>query len=122
MIRRPPRSTLFPYTTLFRSAPRLAGRPAGALQEVRRGAERVGHRVDDIAAAVAVEVDRRALESGRHELGLAERARPRAGERLGPHVAALQDAQRRDQLAAKVALAPAEARDRRQRAHQRAAA
>src|SRR5256885_13261311 len=32
MIRRPPRSTLFPYTTLFRSpherAPRLHGRPA----------------------------------------------------------------------------------------------
>src|SRR2546428_7503038 len=27
MIRRPPRSTLFPYTTLFRS-PRSAGRPA----------------------------------------------------------------------------------------------
>src|SRR2546430_17458287 len=27
MIRRPPRSTLFPYTTLFRS---LLGRPAGA--------------------------------------------------------------------------------------------
>src|SRR5687768_17887353 len=25
MIRRPPRSTLFPYTTLFRSRPRLAG-------------------------------------------------------------------------------------------------
>src|SRR5258706_7136161 len=46
MIRRPPRSTLFPYTTLFRSAPRLpyhrgdhvvagvvspAGAPAGEL-------------------------------------------------------------------------------------------
>src|SRR3712207_7628181 len=29
MIRRPPRSTLFPYTTLFRSRPR-AGRPGGA--------------------------------------------------------------------------------------------
>src|SRR3712207_7901000 len=28
MIRRPPRSTLFPYTTLFRSAPRLVTRPA----------------------------------------------------------------------------------------------
>src|SRR3712207_7318199 len=28
MIRRPPRSTLFPYTTLFRS-PRLGGAPAG---------------------------------------------------------------------------------------------
>src|SRR3712207_7381786 len=25
MIRRPPRSTLFPYTTLFRSRPRLSG-------------------------------------------------------------------------------------------------
>src|SRR6266566_2823758 len=27
MIRRPPRSTLFPYTTLFRSEPRLCTRP-----------------------------------------------------------------------------------------------
>src|SRR2546427_1982309 len=40
MIRRPPRSTLFPYTTLFRSAPRhveslgeLLG-PGGAIAEV----------------------------------------------------------------------------------------
>src|SRR3712207_7302798 len=30
MIRRPPRSTLFPYTTLFRSPPRRAGRRAPA--------------------------------------------------------------------------------------------
>src|SRR5436189_3318237 len=37
MIRRPPRSTLFPYTTLFRS-PRLR-RPAG---EGRRHADRMG--------------------------------------------------------------------------------
>src|SRR5436190_5196165 len=29
MIRRPPRSTLFPYTTLFRSLSRLARRSAG---------------------------------------------------------------------------------------------
>src|SRR5688572_32770199 len=36
MIRRPPRSTLFPYTTLFRSA-REVGRRAGELQ--RRGEE-----------------------------------------------------------------------------------
>src|SRR2546423_9782058 len=28
MIRRPPRSTLFPYTTLFRSGPRLKGHTA----------------------------------------------------------------------------------------------
>src|SRR3712207_8513129 len=27
MIRRPPRSTLFPYTTLFRSRPRVVDRP-----------------------------------------------------------------------------------------------
>src|SRR2546425_5227993 len=39
MIRRPPRSTLFPYTTLFRSYQRrriLAGRPAGGLDLLRR--------------------------------------------------------------------------------------
>src|SRR5690349_24175804 len=35
MIRRPPRSTLFPYTTLFRSAP----------CEALRAATRAGHRV-----------------------------------------------------------------------------
>src|SRR5438034_7286997 len=37
MIRRPPRSTLFPYTTLFRSVGRLGGRtvrPEGARQPV----------------------------------------------------------------------------------------
>src|SRR5215211_8357470 len=33
MIRRPPRSTLFPYTTLFRSAPRAANDPP----RIRRG-------------------------------------------------------------------------------------
>src|SRR3712207_8914217 len=31
MIRRPPRSTLFPYTTLFRSIPRSRERPCGSL-------------------------------------------------------------------------------------------
>src|SRR2546430_10444568 len=40
MIRRPPRSTLFPYTTLFRS---LAGRERGVEGEVRlRDRERLG--------------------------------------------------------------------------------
>src|SRR5258707_7754692 len=35
MIRRPPRSTLFPYTTLFRSARRLTnGRPGIVIQPV----------------------------------------------------------------------------------------
>src|SRR5947199_8019839 len=36
MLRRPPRSTLFPYTTLFRSLPSEGGRLAGG------GAARVG--------------------------------------------------------------------------------
>src|SRR3989449_364275 len=37
MIRRPPRSTLFPYTTLFRSYPSPAGvvKPAGQWNQVR---------------------------------------------------------------------------------------
>src|SRR5258707_10626909 len=37
MIRRPPRSTLFPYTTLFRSAALWGGRRAGAVPRRRRG-------------------------------------------------------------------------------------
>src|SRR2546426_1578327 len=32
MIRRPPRSTLFPYTTLFRSEPRLQGQIVGGVE------------------------------------------------------------------------------------------
>src|SRR5258708_22520400 len=44
MIRRPPRSTLFPYTTLFRS--HAAHREAGAHLEVRDRAARLGdHRL-----------------------------------------------------------------------------
>src|SRR3712207_8892365 len=45
MIRRPPRSTLFPYTTLFRSllAPEARHVPAGSATQggVRRGPQRV---------------------------------------------------------------------------------
>src|SRR5690348_17658768 len=37
MIRRPPRSTLFPYTTLFRSVVRAAGRAWIATRAARRG-------------------------------------------------------------------------------------
>src|SRR2546428_4287454 len=43
MIRRPPRSTLFPYTTLFRSAERLREFLGGnARQQVDRSARRAG--------------------------------------------------------------------------------
>src|SRR5437870_6945936 len=34
MLRRPPRSTLFPYTTLFRSGPRRPDRPRGPRQSL----------------------------------------------------------------------------------------
>src|SRR2546429_6000601 len=61
MIRRPPRSTLFPYTTLFRSPRRIRGRP--------RRARSLG--------APPVESDRPAFRSCRH--GTASRA-PRSEE------------------------------------------
>src|SRR6478736_9663655 len=41
MIRRPPRSTLFPYTTLFRSYARLADRYRVQPDELRRRRRRV---------------------------------------------------------------------------------
>src|SRR3712207_8320287 len=51
MIRRPPRSTLFPYTTLFRSVPVLQN---GTLDGLRRlGLVRVHHRVREVRAGVA---------------------------------------------------------------------
>src|SRR5690625_5809895 len=37
MMRRPPRSTLFPYTTLFRSLQRLGQVAAGLAERVRQG-------------------------------------------------------------------------------------
>src|SRR3712207_7318018 len=52
MIRRPPRSTLFPYTTLFRSWPVACPPPAGtdrsaARPDPRRPGPRQDARVDD---------------------------------------------------------------------------
>src|SRR2546422_9103853 len=46
MIRRPPRSTLFPYTTLFRSRPRdTAAQPARPRGGVHAGVRELHHRV-----------------------------------------------------------------------------
>src|SRR2546422_4537791 len=71
MIRRPPRSTLFPYTTLFRSLPahRLHGpRTLRAAQERARKAPRardreggVGHAAEDDALASKGEADAESL-------------------------------------------------------------
>src|SRR5260221_2928168 len=51
MIRRPPRSTLFPYTTLFRSGPRTSEVVLGS-RLVRAAIDVVG---DPVAVAVAAE-------------------------------------------------------------------
>src|SRR2546430_10881905 len=56
MIRRPPRSTLFPYTTLFRS--RVERRPR------EPEAERIGRRLGDGVVQLLLEV--------RHERGLGD--------------------------------------------------
>src|SRR3712207_6873366 len=59
MIRRPPRSTLFPYTTLFRSGVTLEGGDAVThelvLRVIDEEVERIGGQVDD-ARAVLEEV------------------------------------------------------------------
>src|SRR3712207_8858367 len=61
MIRRPPRSTLFPYTTLFRSDPHhLLGRHAVGGQG---GHERTGARADVDVELVDRAVDREQVES-----------------------------------------------------------
>src|SRR3712207_6948122 len=68
MIRRPPRSTLFPYTTLFRS---VAGRDTGAteLEELRSEVVRLAGELEqrhteagEDSAAVAEETERRSEE------------------------------------------------------------
>src|SRR2546430_9726155 len=64
MIRRPPRSTLFPYTTLFRSRRVLGRRPRGPVAE---GPLPARDRAIGIAALVAeAAAEPGAVEIGRH--------------------------------------------------------
>src|SRR5689334_23552857 len=61
MIRRPPRSTLFPYTTLFRSAQRPCRGPAeveglqGGRYRRRADLRRTGRHADEVRSATAAE-------------------------------------------------------------------
>src|SRR5256885_9897084 len=71
MIRRPPRSTLFPYTTLFRSGHQVSD----AALRVRAHAQ-VGHGHREGVAAAAV---RRGRRRGRR-IGVAGHAEPRSEE------------------------------------------
>src|SRR2546429_7260137 len=101
MIRRPPRSTLFPYTTLFRSRAGGAGdgrtRPhaAGDLRaRVRAGAAQVDMRVapDHLCArslqAVLFDLDGTILRSEEHtselQARLHLRCRPLPGKKTNP--------------------------------------
>src|SRR5256885_5341105 len=63
MIRRPPRSTLFPYTTLFRSAEADEGALGSDVVGARRHAAEHGARRDvhDAPAAIRFEVGKRGL-------------------------------------------------------------
>ena len=63
-----------------------------------------------------VEVHREALERGRHELGRAEGAGPRADQPVGLDVAAREDFQRREKFLTEVIAAAADAGERRGRA------
>src|SRR2546422_6686176 len=59
MIRRPPRSTLFPYTTLFRSGPdQLAGLRQALISVVERGTARGAGRFGG-SVAIAGKTDRK---------------------------------------------------------------
>ena len=80
--------------------PRLAALPA-EMDEILAGrADDVRHALDQVALAVAVIVDGVRHVFGRHHLGLAEFARPGADHLLGAQVAALDQAQRIEQMTA----------------------
>src|SRR5439155_26614941 len=83
IIRRPPRSTLFPYTTLFRSA--------DGDQQESRGLRGSKQRPDDGEAAPPYRHDQREREvSQRRRTPGRERRRPRAGMRSEEHTSELQ--------------------------------
>src|SRR6266480_4970516 len=83
MIRRPPRSTLFPYTTLFRSRRRLPRAAAPEQHERLSGSNRKRNAVDEWSSIlrqfVAQVTD---VEYRVHSLDNALRPRPRASSSL----------------------------------------
>src|SRR3712207_7752490 len=82
MIRRPPRSTLFPYTTLFRSDVEVPPRDSGGLGQpfdsdgivgghYHVGAAHQGPEAPELLLAEDVVADQDVVEAGlRHHLGL----------------------------------------------------
>src|SRR3989454_10982686 len=83
MIRRPPRSTLFPYTTLFRSRHIHDADEDGVIEiEGATPAERPAARRVDVAREEAAQLRRQALEPWGQAVGARERRGPAPG---GPH-------------------------------------
>src|SRR3989475_12595096 len=86
MIRRPPRSTLFPYTTLFRSVVRLVGRAAAQARARRVAADaralavRARHlrRAPRIDRAAAAERARQSVSAVARRIRAPGRGRARA--------------------------------------------
>ena len=72
-------------------APARTAVPSVFLQIVGGRCEHVRNGSDDIAFSVPVEIDRKTLEGGRHELRRTERTCPRALQMLDRHVAALRE-------------------------------
>src|SRR3712207_9448261 len=66
MIRRPPRSTLFPYTTLFRSlvVPDVLAEAEGPLDDLLRGADGQRRLAGEVLQRRAVAVHRGVVEVG----------------------------------------------------------
>src|SRR3712207_7185068 len=88
MIRRPPRSTLFPYTTLFRSGLRPAGAHGGERLVARRVEE--GDQVAVVGGLVGADVLGDAAGLARGHLRLADRVQQRRSEE---HTSELQSRQ-----------------------------
>src|SRR5258705_6868186 len=68
MIRRPPRSTLFPYTTLFRSA--VAPRRLSRGEEAAAGDGAAGGRVGNGHADAVAGIDRKSTRLNSSHLGI----------------------------------------------------
>src|SRR5260370_11159191 len=79
MIRRPPRSTLFPYTTLFRSR-RRPGRPEFQSHAGNTGANRTSMRIVIKFAGALLEDDATVRSLARQVAALAQRSEEHTSE------------------------------------------
>src|SRR3712207_7836213 len=73
MIRRPPRSTLFPYTTLFRSAEELPEHPRAAGGRGRPGGPHQGRRLEEDRRAPGGDRPRPVTDWNGHPSGARDR-------------------------------------------------